>query len=264
MPVSVRFCGSLDPSAWTAATDTSAAWARMCSSPSSGWSDTYSPSISRSNCSNTFLSHSTSGTRTANTSSTGAPEPSSSPSPANRSNWPMASARLVSSTASTAASNTLISPRRAWPRESKAAALDQTFDGALVAHDGVDLLEEVPEVGVVALGLAGGHDRAHDVRAHVADGGQPEADVGAGRREVGLGLVHAGRQDLDPHVAAFGQVNRHLVLVVLDRGQQRRHVLGREVGLEVGRPVRHQPVGGRVRLVEGVVGEGQQDVPQAS
>ena len=47
----------------------------------------------------------------------------STPSEPNRSNWPIASARLVSSTASTAGSYTLISPRRAWCSESKAPPL---------------------------------------------------------------------------------------------------------------------------------------------
>ena len=40
------------------------------------------------------------------------------------------------------------------------------------------------------------------------------------------------------------------------------HVLGRVVGLQVGRPVGDQAVAGGVRLVEGVVGERDEDVPE--
>src|SRR5690606_29154224 len=40
------------------AIETSAACSRTCSSPARGWSETYSPSISRSNASFCFLSHS--------------------------------------------------------------------------------------------------------------------------------------------------------------------------------------------------------------
>ncbi len=48
-------------SARRVAIDTSAAWASTCSIPDSGWSDTYRPSISRSNASRCFLSQSGSG-----------------------------------------------------------------------------------------------------------------------------------------------------------------------------------------------------------
>ena len=63
-------------------------------------------------------------------------------------------------------------------------------------------------------------------------------------------------------MAALPQVDRQLVLVVLLTGEQCRHVLGGIVRLEVGRPVGHDPVGRRVGLVEGVLREGDHDVPQ--
>ena len=75
-------------------------------------------------------------------------------------------------------------------------------------------------------------------------------------------LVDVGRQDLDLHAPTLVEVDRHLVLVVLDGREERGHVLGRVVGLEVGRPVGDDAVGGGVRLVEGVVGEREQDLPE--
>ena len=80
-----------------------------------------------------------------------------------------------------------------------------------------------------ALRCRGLDDLVDDVGADVADRGQAEADVAADRRERRLGLVDVGREHLDLHPAALVEVDRHLVLVVLDRRQERRHVLGRVV-----------------------------------
>ena len=65
-------------------------------------------------------------------------------------------------------------------------------------------------------------------------------------------------------MAAFSEVDGQFVLVVLLGGQQGRHVLGGIMRLEVGRPVGHDAVGGRVGLVEGVLGEGDDDRPTGS
>ncbi|MPM27380.1 hypothetical protein SDC9_73890 [bioreactor metagenome] len=142
------------------------------------------------------------------------------------------------------------------------AGLDQRFDQPLVADGQRLLVEELVERPRPAALLAGGDDLLDDVLADVADGGQPEADVLPDRGELGRGLVDVGGQHLDAHPSALAEVDRHLVLVVLDRLQQPGHVLHRVVGLEVGGPVRDQPVRRGVGLVEGVVGERQQDVPQ--
>ena len=116
---------------------------------------------------------------------------------------------------------------------------------SLVAHDGGHLVEEVLEAGEGALGLAGPHDRVNDIGPHVAHGGQAEADVLAVGGELGTRGVDVGKQDPDAHVAALAQVDGEPVLVVLGGGQQGRHVLGRVVGLEVGRPVGYDAVGRR-------------------
>ena len=49
--------------------------------------------------------------------------------------------------------------------------------------------------------------------------------------------VHVRREHLDAHAAALVQVHRELVLRVADGGEERGHVLGRVVVLQVGRPV---------------------------
>ena len=142
------------------------------------------------------------------------------------------------------------------------AGLHQRLDHPLVADERGHLAHEVVEVEVAALLRARRHDRRHHVGADVADRGEPEPDVGADGGERRLRLVDVGRQHLDLHPATLVEVDRHLVLVVLHRGEERRHVLRRVVRLEVGGPVRDEAVRRGVGLVEGVVGERHQGVPQ--
>ena len=124
------------------------------------------------------------------------------------------------------------------------------------------LVEEVRERGVGALLPTGFDDAFDDVGADVADRSHAEADISPDRGEVERGFVDVRGQHGDAEAAALVEVDRELVLVVSDRGQQGRHVFGRVMGLEESGPVGHDAVGGRVRLVERVVRERQQDVPQ--
>src|SRR5215469_12955234 len=105
---------SADPT--SCAIEQSVAAAMTCSTPSSGWSDTYSPSISRSKASSVDFSHSPSGTGTSNVTSSWLSSPKSE-------SWPMASFRFTSMIASTACSWISTSPRRGCPNESNAPAL---------------------------------------------------------------------------------------------------------------------------------------------
>ncbi len=125
------------------------------------------------------------------------------------------------------------------------ARLDQRLRHLLVAGGDVDLVQVVGEVGVLALVGARIDQRGNDVRADVAHRAEPEADVGTHRGEVQPRLVDVGRQHRDAQPAAVREIDRGLVLVVADRGEQAGHVLGRIVGLEIRRPVRHQPVARR-------------------
>ncbi len=112
------------------------------------------------------------------------------------------------------------------------------------------------------LALARGLDVLDDAEADVAHSAHAEADVVADGREVSDRFVDIGRQHVDLHAAALVEVDGELVAGVADAGEQRRHVLGRVVRLQIGGPVAQDAVRGRVRLVERVVGERQQDVPQ--
>ena len=156
------------------------------------------------------------------------------------------------------------------------AGLDQRLDGPLVEHLGVDPLAEVVEVGERAAGLPLGHDEGHQGLADVAHRGQAEGDgAGAVARgadvalaggevggELGQGAVDVGDQHLDAERPALAEVDGGLVLVVLDRGEQAGQVLDRVVGLQPGRLVGDEAVAVGVRLVEGVVGEGLDDVEE--
>ena len=243
------------------AIDTSAAAASTCSSPDSGWSDTYRPSISRSNASRCFLSQSgRSGTTTAKPCAPSSPPIRS----ANRSNWPSASLRFTPMTESTACSCTSSSARRAWPSESNAPALmSDSMVRLLQTTAGTLSRKSVKDVN------APFSSRARTI-ASTTFAPTLRTAVRPNRMSLPTAVKLAddeftsGGEHRDAHVPALAQVQRRLVLVVAHAGEQRGHVLGRVVGLEVRGPVRDDAVRRGVRLVEGVVGERQQDVPERS
>ncbi len=143
----------------------------------------------------------------------------------------------------------------------KAARLDEGIDGTFVADTDLNLVKEVRERGERPLLLPGGPDRVDDRCPDVANGTQPEANVGTDRCEIQGRLVDVWRQHADPHLAAFRQIHCHLVLVVPDGGEQGGHELGWIVRLQISGPERHDTVAGGVRLVESVTGEREQNVP---
>ena len=142
------------------------------------------------------------------------------------------------------------------------ARLDERFNGALIAHLQRHLLQEVVEGLVTALLLAGGNHTLDHVRAHVTNCTHTEADIIADRGKRQGGLVHVRGEHGNAHGTALIQVQCELVLVIAHTGQQSSHVLLREVRLQVRSPVRHQTVRSRVRLVERVVRERQQNIPE--
>ena len=108
------------------------------------------------------------------------------------------------------------------------------------------------------------HDRAHRALAHALDRGQAEADRPSTTVKSAPELVDVGRQHLDAHLGALVDVERHLVLRLHHRGDQRRHVRGRVVRLQVRGAVGDQRVAGGVRLVERVVARCARSRPRAS
>ena len=173
------------------AIDTSAAAASTCSSPDSGWSDTYRPSISRSNASRCFLSQSgRSGTTTAKPCA-----PSSPPIEVGEQvELPLG---LLALHADHRVDRLLVHQQQRAARVTERVerpGLDERLDGPLVADDGRHLVEEVGEGRERALLLARPHDRVDHVGADVADGGQTEPDVLADGREVGRRRVDVRRR----------------------------------------------------------------------
>ncbi len=142
------------------------------------------------------------------------------------------------------------------------ARTNEGLDRTLVAHHLGHLVQEILERGETSLFRTSLHDRIDDRATHVLDGVQAKADRLTVRRKVTHRRIHVRGQDRDVHVAALRQVERTTILVVLRRGQQGRHVLRRVVRLQERRPVGDEAIGRRVRLVEGVRGEGNDDVPQ--
>ena len=144
----------------------------------------------------------------------------------------------------------------------ESARLNERLDGALIAHLQRHLLQEVVEGLVTALLLAGGNHALNHVRAHVTNRTHTEANIIADRGKRQGGLVHVRGEHGNAHGAALVQVQCELVLVIAHTGQQSSHVLLREVRLQVRSPVRYQTVRSRVRLVERVVRERQQNIPE--
>ena len=98
-------------------------------------------------------------------------------------------------------------------------------------------------------------DRFHGRLAQPFDCPQAEGQIVPNDAELDVGLVHVGRQDGDSHAAGVVDVLGNAVRTLHPARQERRHELGREVGLEIGRLIGDRAVGGRVRLVEAVAGE---------
>ena len=110
----------------------------------------------------------------------------------NRVETPNSLSRRRASVRSTTSSQTMLSPLRGWPKESKAPAFTRRLDGALVQGARVDPPAEVEEVLVWPVRLPLGDDELDDRLADVADGRQAEADrlLARKRREVRLRDVH--------------------------------------------------------------------------
>ncbi len=132
------------------------------------------------------------------------------------------------------------------PERVESACLDEGFGDLLRARRGVDLIEVVGEVGELPLLLPGCDDRRHHIGADVAYGAETEPDVHAHRGEIDTRCVDIRWQHDDAPLATVCQVDRRLVFVVADGGEQAGHVLGGEVGLEVCGPIHDQAVSGGV------------------
>ena len=166
------------------------------------------------------------------------------------------------------------------PKRSKAPALIRHSSARLLTWRRSTRSAEVLQAGEGAAFLACGDDDRDRPFAHILDGGHAKADgaalghgegvadvrVAVGQRfrvgralldvEIQAAVVDVRRQHVDAHAPAFvDEVDDLLGLVPLDQ-QQRRHVLDRIVGLEVGRLHGDDRVVGGVAVVDqDVVGD---------
>ena len=93
----------------------------------------------------------------------------------------------------------------------------------------IHLFAELVERGEASHFHARLADRFDGRLAQVLHGAQAEADRLAIRRKAPLAVVHIGRQNRDPHFAAFVDVLDDLGRVAGFRGEQRRHEVDRIV-----------------------------------
>ena len=75
------------------------------------------------------------------------------------------------------------------------------------------------------------------------------------RAEGAARFIDVRRQDLDPHRPDLTDIFNNLIGILHILGQKRRHEFDRVVGLEIGGLQGNQGVGGRMRLIEPVLGK---------
>ena len=234
-------------------------WSRTSAS---GWLVRYRPSVSFSSASSSRRSNSASSScgwwrPDGAPASTGSPRSKIDP-------WPRCSSACAFWPAASAVSNATSIARRDAPVESRPPHLIRLSSTRLLSTCASTRSHmSQTEVNGPPSSRAR-HDRAHRALPHALDRGQAEADLPVDHHEVGARGVDVGRQHLDAHVRALGDVERHLVLGLHDGRDQRRHVRLGVVRLQVGRAVRDERVAGGVRLVERVVGRALVVVPQAA
>ena len=130
--------------------------------------------------------------------------------------------------------------------------LGERLEDLPVREPQVDPPAQVAERLERSLGLPRRDDRLDRALADVLDRQQPEPDRLVLDRELDLAAADRRRPDLDAQPAALRDGGGDLLLVVPERRQDGRHVVDREVRLEVRGLVGDQPVARGVGLVEPV------------
>src|SRR5439155_26954476 len=135
--------------------------------------------------------------------------------------------------------------------------LIERYDRRPTDRAGFYPLAEVEQVAERAASLAGRNDRLPRTSATAFEGRESEVKLPAADGEIDARAVHIGRNDVDPHPPTIFEVldQRVFLLEVATRNvarEQRRHELDRIMGLEVGRHIGDQSIGGAVRLIKAV------------
>ena len=141
------------------------------------------------------------------------------------------------------------------------AGAGQHLQRALAEAAQVDAGGEVEEAVEAAAGGAGVGDQPHRLDADVLQRAEGVDDAALADAEGRLGAVDARRHHRDAEAVDLLLVGAELVGQVEVAVHHRGHELDRVVGLEPGGLVADHGVGGGVRLVEAVVGELVEQVP---
>src|SRR5262245_49149351 len=139
------------------------------------------------------------------------------------------------------------------PKRVERPGLDQAFDRRLWDDLEVDPFAEVEQVDERPFLVASPGDLLCGAAAHALDSSQPEDNLTVTDGEFRLTLVDVGGTDFDAEPLGINDMfDKYFALVaVVDLArQQRRHELGRVVGLQIGSLVADLGVRRRVALVE--------------
>ena len=141
------------------------------------------------------------------------------------------------------------------------ARLDERLDHTLVAGLARHAEGEIVQRGERPVLLAFLDDELDYLLAHALESRQAEAHALGNGREITAGLVDVWRQHGDAVLLARVDVVDDLVGLARVAGEHGRHVLVGVMRLEPGRLHGEDAIGGRVRLVERVLGELEDIVP---
>ena len=144
--------------------------------------------------------------------------------------------------------------RAVWLQHVESARIHKALHRALVQRLGVDACGEVGKAceRLVAAGIDNGLDRVH---ADTLDGRKRIEDAPILHCKLAAGVVYRGRDDLDAEPLRVLTELCQLVGIAHVQRHRSREELGRVIRLHIGGLVRDQRIGGRMALVEAVIGE---------
>src|SRR3989338_1910274 len=91
---------------------------------------------------------------------------------------------------------------------------------------------------------------------------KPSTSLGLNDSKCAITVIHRWRPDFDTHACTLRHRLRYLFHVASIRGQDRRHVIQREIRLHIGGLVGEHAVGGGMGFVEAICGESFYLFPQ--
>ena len=137
---------------------------------------------------------------------------------------------------------------------------DQALDRRAIGDGRIDAGTEIEQAAERSIFTPCRDDSARRVSAAALDRGQPKHDLPLGDGEIGVRAIHVRIDHFDIHPPAiFEMLDERILFLEIPIGnvprEQRRHEFDRIMGLEIGRHVGDQGIGGRMAFVEAVAGE---------